>query len=293
VTERVRVALTALALFSASCLPFFGGKGPPPRSSLAIQQFTTAANELGLPPSPPPLADVTRLLGAAVESLSRAPGAHERGQEIVAHANAMNGTPDQNAEHARRSVELALGVLEQMKKPSGSKKARDEALRAVREAVGVFDSYRALGRALALFSGGQPGVVAGTTVHALVARISVENDETARRTVAETLFAIAEALRALQVDPGDLAERAGKLPGKAPLEYCPALRDALDRAVAALGTHKSGTPAFATLVTEARHAVERVTRDRPFELQRPAIQDALRLISDALTIAAPTTDGGR
>jgi hypothetical protein len=281
-----------LVMLSASCLPFFGSKGEPPRTSLAIQRFGTGASELGLPPSPPSLAEVTGLLADAVESLPDAPGAHERAQEIAAHAHAMHGVAEEDSQHARLSLELALGVLQQMKKPSGSKKQRQRALTAVQQAVGVDDGYRALARALVMFSGGLPGLAVGAMLPALVARLCVENDDIARRTVAEALVDIDEALRALHVDPGDLGQRAQKLSSAAPLDYAPVLHDALARAVAALRTHRATAPAFATLVAEAGDAVERITRDRPFELQRSATQDALRLISDALTVASPTTNSG-
>jgi hypothetical protein len=274
------------------CLPFFGSKGQPPRTSLAIQRFATAASQLGVPPTPLPLDEATRMLADAVESLPRAPGAHERAQQIIAHAQAMHGVAAEDDQQARLSVELALGALQQMKKPSGSKKERKRALTAVGEVVGVHDAYRALARALVLFSGGQPGLASGSTVRALVARLSVENDDIARRTIAEALYAIADALRALHLNPGDLSQRAEKLTSAAPLDYAPALHDALERAAAALRNYKASNPAFETLASDAHEAVERVTRDRPFELQRSAVQDALRLITDALTVAAPTPTSG-
>jgi hypothetical protein len=283
-----RLTLPSLLVLFAGCLPFFGNKGEPPRTSLAIQRFATYASELGLPPTPPPLSQVTHVLADAVESLPRAPGAHEHAQKIAAHAHAMQGAPREDEAQARASVDLALEALQQMKKPSGSKKDRVGALEAVHEAVGVYDGYRALARALVLFSGGQPGLAVGSTLRALVARISVENDDIARRSIAEALYAIADQLRALHLNPGDLRQQAERLVSAAPLDYAPRLHDALARAVAALSPHR-GPSAFATLAAEAHDAVERVARDRPFELQRSATQDALRLISDALTVAAPPT----
>jgi hypothetical protein len=71
------------------------------------------------------------------------------------------------------------------------------------------------------------------------------------------------------------------------------LRDALDGAVEALGRLRRDAPAFDALQSRARDAVERIARDVPFELQRPAAQDALRLVADALTVAARSGAGGR
>ncbi len=285
-------ALPLLALLSAGCLPFVGNKGEPPRTSLAIQRFATAASALGLPPSPPSLAEVTRMLADAVESLPNAPGAHDRGQAIGAHARAMTGDSDGDTQQARQSVELALQALQHMRKPAGPKKDREHALRAVPKAIGVHDQYRALAHALVLYSGGQTWQAAGSTLRALVARLSVENDDIARHTIAEALFVVAEDLAALHLDTGDLRDRAQQLTAAAPLDYSAALHEALARAVAALRSYKAGSPAFQTLAADAHEAVERVTRDRPFELQRPATQDALRLITDALVIASPTTKSG-
>jgi hypothetical protein len=245
-----------------------------------------------VPPSPPQLPEVTQLLADAVESLPRARSAHEQALQIASQAKAMRGEGIDEAPHARASIDLTITALQQMKKPSGSKKDRERALQAVRSAVGVHDAYRALARALVLHSGGQPGLAEGATLRALVARLSVENDDTARRTAAQALFAVADALRALRIDPGDLGKRAEKLTTTAPLDYAPALRDALERAVTALRRYKTSEPAFAALASDANDAVQRFQRDRPFELQRSVAQDALRLIGDALTVASPKATPG-
>src|SRR5262249_23167589 len=126
----------------------------------------------------------------------------------------------------------------------------------------------------------------GASLPALVARLAVDDDEGARRTGPQLVYAIAEELRALRGDTGDLAKRADRLAGAGPLEYAPALRDALERAVEALSKLRVSAPAFVALRSEAHDAVQRIARDRPFELQRPAAQDALRLIADALTVAS-------
>ena len=156
----------------------------------------------------------------------------------------------------------------------------------MRRAVGVYDGYAAMARALLLFSGAKPVLPDGASLRALVSRLSVENDDIARRTIAQILLAIADALSPLGVDSGDLRKRAERLTHAAPLDYASTLRDALEPAVAALRSYRSDTPAFAALASDAHVAVERIERDRPFELQRSAAQDALRLITDALTVAS-------
>src|SRR5262249_42251120 len=99
--------------------------------------------------------------------------------------------------------------------------------------------------------------------------------------------------RARRTQAGDLDQHAERLARAAPLEYAPALRDALERVVDALGRLRVSAPAFAALLSQAHDAVQRIARDRPFELQRPAAQDALRLIADALTVASRIGAGDR
>jgi hypothetical protein len=289
----IGLALQWLVMVSAGCLPFFGGKRAPPRAPAAVQRFAAGASALGLPPSPPPLSEVTRLLASAVESLPNAPGARERAREIDAQAQAMHGDAADDGRRARLSMSLALQALQKMRKPAGSKQDREHALQNVQETVGVHDGYRAVARALAIFTGGQPGLIAGAALPALVARFAIEDDDMARRTGAQAVFAVGEALRAHGVDAGNLSQRAEQLASAAPLEYAPALRDALQQAVEALRKVKASAAAFASLTAEAHDAVERIARDRPFELQRPAAQDALRLIADALTVASRSAAGGR
>lgn len=281
-----------LVLLAAGCLPFFGGKREPPRTPAAVQRFAAAAAALGVPPSPPPLSEATRLLAGAVESLPNAPEARERGRDIEARAQAMHGAAADDAA-ARASVELALQALAHMRKPAGGKGERERAVADVRGAAAVADAYRALADALVLFTGGPAELDSGVAVSALVARFAVEDDAAARRTGAQALHAIVVELRGRGVDAGDLEARAQRLGRAAPLEYAPALRDALDQAVDALGRVRVRAPAFATLCDQARQAVQRIARDRPFELQRPAAQDALRLVADALTVASRSAADGR
>lgn len=283
----------ALAWLCAGCLPFFGGKREPPRTPAAVQRFAAAAAALGIPPSSPPLSEATRLLAGAVESLPNAPGAGELGRQIDAHAQAMHGDAAADDAAARRSVELALQALEKMRKPAGGKRARKRALADVRRPAGVPDTYRVLADALVLFTGGPTVLASGVALPALVARFAVEDDAAARRTGAQAVHAIATELQRRGVRSGDLAGRAERLARAAPLDYAPALRDALERAADALDRLDVRAPAFQTLRRQAREAVQRIARDRPFELQRPAVQDALRLIADALTAASRTAAGGR
>jgi hypothetical protein len=284
-------ALQALFLFCAGCLPFLASKREPPRTPAAVQRFKSAAVALGVPPSPPSLRDATLLLGGAVAALPNAPAARDRGHDIDVAAQSMQGEPS-DADAGRRSIDLALQGLDSMKKPAGSKNDRARAVATVRKAVGVHDGYRALADALVLFTGGPSEVASGAALSALVARFAVEDDDSARRTGAQAVHAIAVELRARGVDPGDLENRADRVAKAAPLEYATALREALSAAADALGKLPGRTPAFDALRGEAHDAVQRLAKERPFELQRAAMQDALRLIADALTVASRTAAAG-
>jgi hypothetical protein len=285
-----RRSAIALAVLLGGCFPFFGGKGDPPRTPDAVVRFASAANALGVPPDPPPLPEVTRLLAGAVESLPAAPEERALGQKIDAEARAMRG-PDQEA--ARRSLALALQALEKMKKPAGSTRDRQRALADVQQAANIDEGYRAVARAMLLFTGGQPEVASGGELSALVARFASEDAEAARRTGAQVVYALAAALGGLHADAGDLRQRAARLVDAAPLAYAPELRDALALAVDALAKLPQPTPAFAALRQQAQQAMQRIVRDRPFDLQRAVMQDALRLVSDAITVRARSAPPGR
>jgi hypothetical protein len=285
-----------LALLSAGCLPFFGGKTPPPRTPEIVERFAAATGALGIPPSPPPRAEVTRLLGNAVQSLPRAHGARGLGQQIDAEAQAMHGGAAE-LEPARRSLALALDAIDLMKKPAGSTKDREAALKEARLAVAgatpatIDDAFRSVARALVLVTGGQGNGPSGAELPALVARMALADSELARRTGGQAVYAIAGALSGLGRNAGELRKRADRLANAAELDYAPLLKEALALAVDVLGKLDGKSPAFERLRAEARDAVERIATDRPFELQRPVVQDALRLIADALTIARSAAAG--
>jgi hypothetical protein len=283
------IALSLWLLLCAGCFPFFGRKGEPPRTPDAVVRFASAANALGVPPSPPPLPEVTRLLAGAVESLPAAPGANELGQKIAVEAQTMRGTADPEA--ARRSLSFAVQAIERMKKPAGSPKDHQQAIADVQKAGSIEDGYRAVARALLLFTGGP--LATGEDLPALVARFAVEDTDAARRTGAQVLYALASALVAVHADPGDLQQRAQRLTDADPLSYTPQLRDGLAVAIDALAKLKQTPPAVEALRVQGHAAVQRITRDRPFELQRPVVQDALRLLSDAITVKARSEAPGR
>lgn len=303
----VRLGWLPFAL--VGCIPFQNGKPETPRTPAMVQRFADEASALGIPPSPPRLADLTRTLARAVESLPRGPTLHDFGQQIEAQANTLETQESVAAEvePVRRSLDTALQAVAGLKRPAGSEKDRqraiDEARRAV-DALGaasatsgsrapIESAYRAVAHAMLIVTGGQAAGASGRELPALVAHMAVEESDQARRSGAQVVYAIAGALETLpshsskvQHFAGELRTLASRLADASELDYSPLLKEALAIAVEALHAVEKVDAALVTLRTQARTAVERIATDRPFALQRAVAQDAVRLIADALAVAA-------
>ena len=304
-------AVGCLAWLWAGCFPFFRGKPEPLHTPAMVERFAADTTALGIEPAPPALPAVTRALGHAVEALPWTPRGPELGAQIAAEAQAMeNAGPASEVEHARRSLTLALQAADAMKQPGGSRAERERALGGARQAVEalaaaparsaassatVDNAYRAVARALLVVSGGGGAAATGRQLGALVARFAVEDADQARRTGAQLLYAMAGAFdeltgRSSKVEhlAAELRASAQRLADAATLEYSAQLKEALTIAVAALAAldQAQRSPALSRLRDQARTAVGAIVAERPFALQRPAAQDAVRLLSDALTVAA-------
>jgi hypothetical protein len=302
---RVAVKLGWLPFALVGCISFQHDKAATPRTPAMVQRFADEASALGIPPSSPRLADLTRTLARAVESLPRGPTLHDFGQQIEAQANTLE--TQESVEPVRRSLDTALRAVAGLKRPAGSEKDRqramDEARRAV-DALGatsatngsrapIESAYRAVAHAMLIVTGGQAAGASGRELPALVAHMAVEESEQARRSGAQVVYAIAGALETLPSHPlkaqhlaGKLRTLADRLADASELDYSPLLKEALAIAVEALDAVEKVHVALATLRTQARTAVERIAIDRPFALQRAVAQDAVRLIADALAVAA-------
>jgi hypothetical protein len=265
-----------------------------------VQRFAAEASQLDRPPSSPRLSDVTHVLARAVESLPHSPPARQLAQQIEAEARAMEGDTA-SVEHAKKSATLALQAVEGMVTPSGSKSERQRVLDQAHEAVSnlgagaatgawraaVDEAYLGVARAMLIATGG--GAMPDRDLPGLVARLSIEDTDEARLTGAQILYAMAGAFEALQHTghTDDLRKQADELASAEPLDYSPRLKAALGIAVEALRSveKRAPRPVLASLRAQAQAAVERISPQRPFALQRAAVQDAMRIIADALTVA--------
>ncbi len=306
-----RVAYVAVGLacwpLGAGCLPFFGAKPEPPHPPAMVQRFVDETSALGVPPSPPRLPDVTRTMARAVESLPRTPAARDVGQQIEGEARAMESEGRATElEHARRSAAAALHAVESLQKPAGSKQERQRVLDYAHYAVDrlgsasaastdqVGQAYRAVGEAMLTVTGGR-FVASGRDLPALIARFAVADAEEALRWAPQVLYAMAGALselpgRSAKIEhlAADLRGRAERLAGASTLEQAPQLKAALLVAVEALDAVERDERygELQGLSREARAAVRRISDERPLELQRGAVQDAFRVVSDGIAIAA-------
>jgi hypothetical protein len=294
-----------MSLLLIGCIPFLHSKPEPPRMPAMVERFAAEASALGIEPAQPTLPAVTRTLGHAVEALPWTKNGAELGAQIGAEAQAMekDGAAEE-VEHARRSLSLELEAADAVKQTAGSQAERERALLGARQSVeslavssrpAVEDAYRAVARALLAVCGGGGLASTSNPLADLVARFAVEDADAARRTGAQLAFAMASTLDELPAAPHKNAQRAAELRKHAQrladagtLDYSAQLKEALTIAVDALTAVERAQrfSALAALRAEARAAVGRINADRPFELQRAAAQDAVRLLADALTVAA-------
>jgi hypothetical protein len=297
-------------LLLIGCIPFSQSKPEPPRVAAMVERFAAEASALGIEPAPPPLPAVTRTLGHAVEALPWTKNGAELGVQIATEAQAMEKDgAGKEVEHARRSLTLALEAADAVKKAAGSQAERERALLGARQSVeslapgsppgasrpAVEGAYRAVARALLAVCGGGGSPSTSNPLAVLVARFAVEEADEARRTGAQLAFAMASTLDELPARPpkvaqlaAELRKHAQRLADAATLDYSAQLKEALTIAVDALAVVERAQrfSALAAMRTEARAAIGRINAERPFELQRAQAQDAVRLLTDALTVAA-------
>jgi hypothetical protein len=295
-----RWAWVGLALPLVGCvIPFVHSRREQPQPPEAVRRFSAQAQALGRFPGPPELPDVTRSMSAAIEALPEVTGGEQLAREVRRRAEAMRLTEPPEAEAlARASVSVALEALRRARS-SAAQADRDQAVERARQAIQKIEpgqratldrAYQEVARAMIVVSGGRTGAAPGSELSQLVARFAVEEPDDARRTGAHAIAALAGALERLPHPPAhagdtakELRKRAERLATASALDYSGQLKDALSLAVGALD--RAALPLAARrLLDEAHAAVEALRADRPFDLQRAAAQEPLRLVADAITV---------
>jgi hypothetical protein len=287
----------ALTLFGCVRIPFVRKHRDKPLPPEAVRRFSDQAQALTQAPGAPGLPEVTRSMSFAIEALPDVVGGDQLAKEVRQQAKVMQQNPTDAP--VRASLDAALEAVKRAK-PDVSKPSRDQAVEVARQAIQNVDSgqpatvgiaYRDVARAMVVVTGGRPRVPTGNELSRLVARLAVDEPSDARRTGAQAIAALADALEQLPLKPKhagrtahELRKRAGQLAAASALDYAGQLKDALSLAVGALD-RADAPPAVQRLLDEAQVAVDAIRPDRPLELQRPQAQEALRLVADAITVS--------
>jgi hypothetical protein len=296
-----RWSLPLLVLGCTGCfrIPFVKTKEGRPLPPLIIERFAREAATLGAL-EPMPLAAVTRTMASAVDTLPAVAGGEELSRRIRARAETMAHRPEDAAALARPALDDALTALRRStSRVSG--RVRDEALasaeRAIaelgpKEPLNVAGAYVAVAGAMVHVTGGQVSASPAMDVDALVARLAAAELDDAGRIGAEVVHALSGAARALArpdaSTKGDALDKPAARLSKSPaLDFAPLLKQSLSKVAATLDGSRL-PPASRRLLQQARRAVEAIRIDRPFDLQRAIVQDAVRLLADALTVAGST-----
>jgi hypothetical protein len=287
-----------LSLFGC-VLPFVHSHREEPRTPAAVQRFSSEAQAMARTPAAPALSEVTRSMSDAIEALPDVDGGGQLVLEVRKQADAMtHAAPNEADVLARASLDTALEAVRRAK-AAASRADKDKAVEAARQAIDKVEpgqpatihvAYAEVARAMAVVTSGRAPTATGSELSRLVARFAVEERDEARRTGAQAIAAMGDALQHLPRPPqhaehtaNELRKRAGRLASAPALDYSGQLKDALSLVVASL-QRADVTAAQRRLVDEAKVAVELIRPDRPLELQQAAIADALRLVTDAIEI---------
>ena len=294
------VQLGLVVTLSGCVIPLVHNRPEKAHSPDAVQRFSAQAQALTRAPGAPSLPDVTRSMSVAIEALPDVQDGDRMASEVRKQAEAMQQRgPSETDALARASLNAALEAVRRAH-PKVPQADKDQAVEVARRAIEKIDpaeratvdtAYREVATAMVVVTGGSKGAGTGSELSQLVARFAVEQPDDARRTGAQAIAAMSDALLSLPRAPEharhtahELRKRAEKLATASPLDYAGQLRDALALVVRSLAG-AAPQPAERHLLDEAQLAVDAIRTDRPLELQSAAAQDALRLVTDAITVS--------
>lgn len=300
-TSTKRLPLVGLVVTLSGCvIPLVHNRPEKAHSPDAVQRFSAQAQALTRAPGAPSLPDVTRSMSVAIEALPDVQDGDRMASEVRKQAEAMRRRgPSETDALARASLNAALEAVRRAH-PKVPQSDKDQAVAVARQAIEKIDpaeratvdaAYREVASAMVVVTGGSKGAATGSELSQLVARFADEQPDDARRTGAQAIAAMSDALLRLPLPPEharrtahELRKRAERLATASPLEYAGQLKDALSLVVRSLAG-VAAQPAERQLLDEAKGAVDAIRVDRPLELQQAAAQDALRLVTDAMTVS--------
>jgi hypothetical protein len=280
-------------------LPFVHSHREKPHPPEAVNRFSAKAQALARTPGAPGLSEVTYSMAAAIDALPEVKGGDRLAMEVSQKAGVMIERPNEAGTLAKGSLDKALEAVRRAK-PTTSKGHQDQAVEVARRAVEKIEAdqpatihlaYTEIARAMVVVTGGRAEAVNGDEISQLVARFAVEEPDDARRTGAQAIAAMGDALPSLPHLPEhakhlakELRKRAERLATASPLDYAGQLKDALSLV---LGSFDRGgvSPDQRRRLDEAKDAVAAIRDDRPLALQQAAAQAALKLVTDVLVNA--------
>jgi hypothetical protein len=275
-------------------IPFVHSSREKPHSPAAVRRFSAKAQALSRTPGAPSLSEVTYSMSAAIEALPEVKGADQLALKVSEQAQAMTQRPNEASGLARASLDTALEALRRAT-PVASQGDRDKAVGAAQQAIQKVEpeqpatinlAYTEVARAMVVVSGGG-GAAPGNDLSQLVARFAVEEPDDARRTGAQAIAAMSNALQRFphgEHDAKELRKRADKLATASSLDYARQLKDALSLVLSSFD-RSAAPPNQRRLLEQATAAVAVIRDDRPVELQQGRAVDALRLVSEAIVNA--------
>jgi hypothetical protein len=295
-----RLVCITLVLPLVGCvIPFVHSHREKPQTPEAVQRFSAQAEALTRAPGAPALPDVTRSMSAAIDALPEVKGGHQLALDVEKQAEAMTQRPNETDAPARASLNAALEAVRRTK-PSVRQGDKDKAVAGAQKAIEKIQpgqsatiaiAYAEVARAMVVTTGGQTAPASSSELSQLVARFAVEEPSDARRSGAQAIAAMGDALERLPHPPEharriarELRKRADRLAAAPTLEYAGQLKDALSIVVHSLD-RADLLPGERRLVVEARAAVDAIRDDRPLELQHAALAAALRLVTETLTVS--------
>jgi hypothetical protein len=296
-----RRAWVVLVLPLSGCvIPFVHSHREEPHAPEAVLRFSNAAQALTRAPATPTLPEVTHSMSVAIEALPDVKDADRLALAVRKQAAMMAQKGSHETEAlARASLETALAAVRRAN-PAVAPADKDKAVEIAHQAIEKIEpeqratinaAYNEVARAMVVITGGHARAATGSELSQLVARFAVEEPDDARRTGAQAIAAMGDALERLPRAPGhvksvarELRKRAARLANAPPLEYSGPLKDALSLVVGSRDRAEV-SPAEQRLLDEARVAVDAIRPDRPLELQKAEAQEALRLVSDAFTVS--------
>jgi hypothetical protein len=283
----------------ACVLPFVHSHREKAQTPDAVQRFSAKAQALARTPAAPGLSEVTYAMAAAIEALPEVKGGDQLAMEVSQQAGAMLERPNETDTLARDSLDKALEAVRRAK-PSVPKGDKEKAVERAHGAVDKVEpgqkatidtAYREVARAMVVVTGGRAQAEAGDELSQLVARFAIEEPDDARRTGAQAIAAMGDALPRLPHPPEhaehvakELRKRADRLAKASRLDYARQLKDALSLAVGSFD-RAAVSPAQRRRLDEAKVALAAIRDDRPLALQQAAAQAALQMVTDAIVSA--------